>query len=227
MIDSSIVPLEFAGDRLPALLAQARQGNQQQLGQLLQCYRGYLTILAASQLDARLRKRISSSDLVQEAMFGACRDFAQFRGGTEPELLAWLRRILLNCLGHAYKTHLRARRRDLRREVSLDAMAENWSGSLDRLAGVLEDSGSTPSGSLKQQERAVAIANQLACLPPDYRDVVVLRNLESLSFDEVARRMDRSPGAVRMLWLRALKALRKLYNTGDSPSGYSSRQGSS
>jgi RNA polymerase sigma-70 factor (ECF subfamily) len=227
MFDTSIAPSEFAGDRLQAWLAQARQGNQQQLGQLLQCYRGYLTILAATQLDARLRKRISSSDLVQEAMLGACRDFAQFRGGTEPELLAWLRRILINCLNHAYKTHLRARRRDMRREISLDAMAENWSGSLDRLAGVLEDSGSTPSGSLKQQERAVAIANQLACLPPDYRDVIVLRNLEGLSFDDVARRMDRSAGAVRMLWLRALKSLRKFYNASQNPGGYSNRQGKS
>src|SRR5205823_10031236 len=87
MIDSSIVHCEFAGDRLSGLLAKAREGNQQQLGQLLQCYRSYLTVLASAHLDERLRTRVSPSDLVQEAMLGACRDFAQFRGCSEPELL--------------------------------------------------------------------------------------------------------------------------------------------
>ena len=215
MIDSSIVHCEFAGDRLPDLLAQARRGNQQQLGQLLQCYRSYLTVLAAAHLDERLRARVSPSDLVQEAMLGACCDFAQFRGCSEPELLAWLRQILINCLRHAYKMHLRARRRDLRREISLDEMAQNLSGSMDRLAKVLADNGSTPSGSLKRQERALAIANLLAGLAPDYRDVIVLRNLEGLSFDEIAQRMGRKPGAVRMLWLRAVEKFRNAYKAAE------------
>jgi RNA polymerase sigma-70 factor, ECF subfamily len=55
---------------------------------------------------------------------------------------------------------------------------------------------------------AALVADQLARLPPHYRDVIVLRNLEGLAFPEVARRMGRSPGAVRILWLRALDHLR-------------------
>ncbi len=47
-------------------------------------------------------------------------------------------------------------------------------------------------------------------LPADYRDVLVLRHLEGLPFADVAKRMGRSPGAVRMLWLRALELLRKM-----------------
>lgn len=45
-------------------------------------------------------------------------------------------------------------------------------------------------------------------LPADYRDVLILRNIEELPFDEIASRLDRSPGAVRMLWVRALARLR-------------------
>src|SRR6188768_875733 len=81
-----------AGPDEPAvetLLRAARGGDEQQLGQLLTLYRNYLTILASTQLDARLRRRVSPSDLVQEAMLGAYRDFATFRGTTERELLAW------------------------------------------------------------------------------------------------------------------------------------------
>lgn len=55
----------------------------------------------------------------------------------------------------------------------------------------------------------LVLADQLAELPADYRDVIVLRHIEALPFDEVARRMECSSGAVRMLWLRAVKLLRE------------------
>ncbi len=61
---------------------------------------------------------------------------------------------------------------------------------------------------MRQRENAVEFANQLAALKPHYRDVIIMRNLQGLSFDEIAERMDRNPGAVRMLWLRAVEKLR-------------------
>jgi RNA polymerase sigma-70 factor (ECF subfamily) len=53
------------------------------------------------------------------------------------------------------------------------------------------------------------LAKALDELPPVYRQVLVLRNFEDLPHEEVARRMNRSVGAVRMLWLRALTELRE------------------
>ena len=53
------------------------------------------------------------------------------------------------------------------------------------------------------------LADVLAQLPDDYREVLIFRHLENLSHDEIAARMNRSPGAVRMLWVRALAALRE------------------
>ncbi len=61
----------------------------------------------------------------------------------------------------------------------------------------------------------MALADQLARLPPQYRDVIVLRNLQGLSFEEVADRMDRKPGAVRMLWLRAIEKFKLIYQPLD------------
>ena len=52
------------------------------------------------------------------------------------------------------------------------------------------------------------MANQLASLPPDYRDVILFRHVQAMPFEKIAERMNRSSGAVRMLWLRALKQLR-------------------
>ena len=59
----------------------------------------------------------------------------------------------------------------------------------------------TPS----RREQAVLLADALERLPADYREVFILRNLEHIPFDEIAARMGRSAGAVRMLWTRAIK----------------------
>ncbi len=47
-------------------------------------------------------------------------------------------------------------------------------------------------------------------LPPDYREVICLRNLQRLPFDQVAERMGRSRPAVQMLWMRALQKLQDM-----------------
>lgn len=130
---------------------------------------------------------------MQDALLGAYRDFGQFRGGSEGELLAWLRQILINCLHHAYETHIKAGRRDLRREVSLDDVGQALDRSALRLGQCLADRGHSPSAPVMCREWAVEIANQLAKLRPDYREVIVLRNLQGLSFEEVAERMERKP----------------------------------
>jgi RNA polymerase sigma-70 factor, ECF subfamily len=197
------------------LLERARLGNTEALGQVLQLYRNYLTILATTQLDRRLRRRVSPSDLVQDAMLAAHTDFAQFRGGSERELLGWLRQILINCLHHVIETHLRAKMRDMRREISVEQVGAALDRSACNFAAMLADRGPSPSAPLQQRERAVALADQLSRLPPHYRDVIVLRNLQGLSFDEVAQRMDRKPGTVRMLWLRAIEKFKQIYQPLD------------
>ncbi|OYP39220.1 RNA polymerase factor sigma-70 [Rhodopirellula sp. MGV] len=195
---------------VPELLAQARDESDKSaadlgpLGDLLQLYRNYLTVLATTQLDQRLRRRMNPSDLVQETMLAAHRDFISFRGSSEPELLCWLRQILMNCLRDAIDLHFNAQKRDLRREISIEAVSAQLDESVGQFANVLADRGPSPSEPTRRRERAVELADQLAKLRPEYRDVIVLRNLQGLSFNEIAERLDRRAGTVRMLWLRAM-----------------------
>lgn len=198
------------------MLEAARHGESTPLGQLLRSYQNYLTILASAQLDKRLHRRVSPSDLVQETMLAAHRDFPQFRGRSEPEFLAWLRQVFLSCLRHSIDEHVRAKKRDIRCEISIDQTIERLDQSAVCLARQLADRGPTPSAVAGSRERAVALADQLAQLKPEYRDVIVLRNLQGLKFDEIAERMDRKPGTVRMLWLRAMDKLRQLAPPVDS-----------
>jgi RNA polymerase sigma-70 factor (ECF subfamily) len=55
---------------------------------------------------------------------------------------------------------------------------------------------------------SVVLADALADLAPDHREVIMLRSLQELEWDEVAQRMERSEGAARLLWTRALTSLR-------------------
>jgi RNA polymerase sigma-70 factor (ECF subfamily) len=197
------------------LLEDARRGASEPRGQLLELYRNYLTILATTQLGHRLRRRMNPSDLVQETMLAAHRDFASFRGGTERDLLAWLRRVLINCLHHAFEMHVSAKMRDVRCEISLEQVSAAMDRSAADFAQSLADPGPSPSLPLRQRERSVLLANQLAKLRPQYREVIVLRNLQGLSFEEVAEQMDRKPGTVRMLWLRAIDKFKQVYEPSD------------
>jgi RNA polymerase sigma-70 factor (ECF subfamily) len=195
------------------LIADARDGTDESLGRLLLLYTNYLKFLATTHIDPRIRARVSPSDIVQETFCEAHRDFGQFRGQSEPEFLAWLRRILVNNLAQQVERHLLTQKRDVRREVKLDEMGASMERSTMRLGAILVDRGDSPSGDAARSERAVILVDALAQLPADYRDVLVLRHVQSLPFDEIGRRMERSSGAARMLWLRAIEQLRPLLET--------------
>ena len=71
------------------MLCLARAGDPSARGQMLESYRNYLTLLARNQIGRRLQGKVDPSDLVQETFLEAHRDFGQFRGGTEGELVGW------------------------------------------------------------------------------------------------------------------------------------------
>jgi RNA polymerase sigma-70 factor (ECF subfamily) len=198
---------DFRADEVPELLlAQARAGEAAALGRLLELYRNYLRLQARALIGAGLRVRLDPSDLVQETFLEAHRDFPRFVGQSEGEVLAWLRQILVRNLADQLKRH-QAHGRDYRRQQSLEAKLERSSEDVEQaLAAGL----STPSARAAKRELTVLLADALAALPPDYREVIVLRQLEHLKFEEIAVRLGRSCGAVRMLWMRALEKLHRL-----------------
>ena len=198
------------GDDPAQLLVDAREGRGESLGALLELYRNYLHLLARTQIDLHLQGRASASDAVQNAFMEAHRDFDQFRGNTEAELLAWLRSILVHEVARLVEKHLLASKRDVRCERRLNGGLDALQQSTSHVDVILVSQWSSPSAHLHRRERAAILADLLAQLPSHYREVIVLRDLESLSFAEVAIRMGRSTAAVRKLWVRAIDRLRQL-----------------
>jgi RNA polymerase sigma-70 factor (ECF subfamily) len=123
--------------------------------------------------------------------------------------LHWLQRILSGRLHRLVCKHVRTRKRDIYRQVSLEWLPAGRPHAHADGRMQLMAPGSSPSARALRQELSELLAQRLARLKPAYRDVLVLRNLKGLSFEEVARRMGRSSGAVRVLWLRALGLLRQ------------------
>jgi RNA polymerase sigma-70 factor, ECF subfamily len=197
---------------VPELLNQARAGDEAALGKLLESYSRYLTLLSRVQIGRRLQGKVDAGDLVQETFLEAARQIAQFRGTTEAELVVWLRRILAGQLALMLRRYLGTKGRDVKLERELAAQLDQSSAVLD---GGLVASYSTPSQHASRREQSVLLADALARLPEDYREVIILRHLEALSFAEVAQRMNRSEDSVQKLWVRALANLRR--TLGDVP----------
>jgi RNA polymerase sigma-70 factor (ECF subfamily) len=187
------------------LVRLARAGCADALGRLLELYRSYLALLARLQIRRRLQGKLDASDVVQETFLKAHRHFGQFRGSTERELAAWLRQILASTLANFVRHYHGVQGRDVGLERRLGAELE---GSSQALGEALAGKQSSPSERAARREEAVLLAAALARLPQDYREVVVLRHLEGLSFPEVARCMGRSMDSVKKLWVRALARLR-------------------
>jgi RNA polymerase sigma-70 factor (ECF subfamily) len=188
------------------LIAQARAGDPAALGRLLELYRNYLRLVCRSLVGIALRVKLEPSDLVQETFLKAHREFAGFAGNGEPELVTWLRRILTRTVADQVKHHRRLGR-DHQRQESLDLLLERSDATIHH---ALASYGASPSERASRREQAVLLANAVSELPSDYREVFVQRTLEHVPFEDVAVRMGRSVGAVRMLWARALERLNRL-----------------
>lgn len=188
---------------IEGLLTAAREGDAAQKEMLFQTCRSYLNLLARAQVHGWMQAKVDASDLVQLTLLEAHRDFDRFAGRSEAEWLAWLRRILAHNTADVVRHYGGTDKRQARREVRFADRADDSQGGAPEPAGREP----TPSQQLVCRDRQLQLAAAVDALPPDYREVVVLRNLERLSFDQVAERMGRSRAAVQMLWGRAIKKL--------------------
>jgi RNA polymerase sigma-70 factor, ECF subfamily len=188
------------------LLILAKAGYSPALVRLLDRHRDALAEQARGVIGRRLRVKLDVEDVLQEVSLEACRDIGRFRGNTEGEFLCWLRKILDAILLNQVRHYFGTQRRDLRRERGLAAEAD------DSMKGPEQPDPAAPDTSPTQQavkhERASRLAEAIETLPLPYRQVIVLRHLEGLTFPEVAQQMGRTEDSVKNIWVRALRQLR-------------------
>jgi len=185
-------------------LADARGGSREALGQALQACRDYLLLVANKELDPGLQAKGGASDLVQQTFLEAQRDFGQFQGNSEGELLAWLRHLLMNNLADFSRGFRQTAKRGIERETSL---ASSVFAGISK-DGLLADT-ATPSRQAMVHEQDAALAHAMNQLPENYRQVLIWRYHEERSFEEIGTLLNRTANAARKLWIRAVERLKQ------------------
>jgi RNA polymerase sigma-70 factor, ECF subfamily len=191
-----------------AQLDRARGGDSAALGELFQAYRPYIRVIARAAREGCAPARLDDSDLIQDTLLLAHRAFGRFRGTTVAEFAGWLRQLTLRTVGHTVRAHLGTGKRDAALEQPL--------ADFDALA---VPDGSSPDGRAAQHERAAKIAAAIEQLPEEMQQVVLGRLLDGLPYSALAARLDKSEGALRVVYTRALRRLREILGESASASG--------
>jgi RNA polymerase sigma-70 factor (ECF subfamily) len=190
-------------------LIAARSGDRDALGRLFEGYRAYLLIIANRELDDDVRTKFGASDVVQDTLCEAHGKFDHFRGESESDLRAWLRRALLNNLRDGTRLFARSSKRSVAVEVPIEG----------GITEALVDSQLTPMTSLEAREDVVRLEAAMRSLCDDHRQVIDLRYRQDLAFAEIGRRMERSEDAARMLLFRAVERLQQILEGGHASAG--------
>jgi RNA polymerase sigma-70 factor (ECF subfamily) len=179
-------------NELEPLLARTREGDRAALSALLGKLRPWVRLLARPRLDAD--GPLDASDVAQEALLRVYLNLSRLRPGGVAQLLAWVRRVV--------------------RAAAVDQWRETGCGlpmTHNADARLLEDvlGGDTPDRRALGDELGLQLAWAIERLSPAQRAVINARFFDGLSFAEVAARVGKSVGAVRVVCLRAIERLRR------------------
>jgi RNA polymerase sigma-70 factor (ECF subfamily) len=190
------------------LVALAKEGDQSAIDQLCRVYGERIRRIIRLRIDSKLRPKIDSVDIVQDALVLALAGLKDFTYRNEGDFLRWLSRIAENKLRDILdKFH--AEKRDIRREIPFKKERMSTDGGSLGVAGPLQTT--TPSVLLVRKEQYDRLEKAIDELKPEYREVIFLSRIERLSHTEIAAKMGKSKGAVAMLLSRALIALTAAY----------------
>src|SRR5271170_5667998 len=140
-----------------------------------------------------------AADAAQEVFLKAFKGIRHFRQGSS--LKTWLYRIAIR----EALNHRRWFKRHLQKNVSIDAEPEEGFAQID-----VEDLGATPFDQLAAREIQAAVRSALQQIPEVFRGAVILRDLEGLSYEEVAEVLEVSVGTVKSRILRGRRALKEI-----------------
>jgi RNA polymerase sigma-70 factor, ECF subfamily len=185
------------------LLAQVRAGDRQAFDRLFARHRVGLRRFVDLRLDPRVRARVDPSDVVQETQLEAVRRLADYLDRRPMPFHVWLRKTAHDRLLMARRRHLAARRA-VGREVRLPDRSSLL------LAERLVAAGATPSQQLDRRELVPRVRRAVAALPEADAEILLMRDYEDLSYQEIAAILDIEPAAARKRYGRALLKLHKI-----------------
>jgi RNA polymerase sigma-70 factor (ECF subfamily) len=206
------------GDEFGELLERLHRDAPQAVAEEFARYRERLQRMVEFRLDLRLRGRVSTSDILQEAYIDALKRLPHFEAAPDVPFFIWLRTITIQRLIDVHRQHLGAQARDVNKEVRLGA-GDSIEASSEKMAAVFGDL-TSPSQAAQRAERMEILRVAIDRLDPMDREVLALRHFEELSNQEVAAALGIQSAAASKRYVRAVErlkiALDRLPGLGDS-----------
>jgi RNA polymerase sigma-70 factor (ECF subfamily) len=179
-----------------ALIAELQAGSEEAFNYMLGVYQKPIFNLVLHIVE----NPADAADVLQEVFVKIFKGIRQFHG--DSSLKTWLYRIAV----HEASNHRRGWLRRLRREpVSLDDELVRSSAAMAKGQPAVE----TPYQALEQAERHEVVQRALASLATPYRTVVTLREIEGLSYEEIAQVLGVAEGTVKSRLMRGRELLRR------------------
>lgn len=197
---------------LDALVDRLRAGEVDALAQYIELHRSRLLAYIDHQLGNALRSKIEADDVLQETSADACRSLgAVDLSARDP--FGWLCQIAQRRIIDAHRKLFGAQRRAAGREVSINKPAadDGQGGLIDLLTASM----TTASQAFSRNVKEMRLQDALKDLPDDQREALQLRYGQGLPSKDIAERLGKSDGAVRVMLTRALNTLREKLGTAE------------
>ncbi len=191
-------------DKTQHLVALAQEGDASALNQLCHIYGERVRRIIRLRIDRRLRPKLDSVDVVQDALMLALGGLKDFTYKNEGDFLCWVSRIAENRLRDVLD-RFHADKRDIRREIPFKKRGETTEGG--SMGPADPTATTTPSAVVSRREEFDALEKAMDALSPELREVIVLTRIEGLSYREAGDRLGKGPDAVRRLVVRAMATL--------------------
>ncbi len=188
------------------LIAAVRQGDSSAMAELFELYRPRIAGVVERQMSAALKQKLDPEDIVQEVML-SCLQALPHLDTAQLVPFDWICQMVRRRVIDAARRYSSAEKRAVQREVSL---AAGGASSARGLVDLLVASMTTPSAAFSRLQREFRVSQALEQLGEESRMALRLRYVEALPSKEIAQRLNKSDGAVRVLLTRALQRLQKI-----------------
>lgn len=195
------------------LVAQVRAHETPGLTDYLMLKRLPLLAFIERRLGAALRRKLEPDDIFQEVSAEAVRSLPQIDFG-ERDPFSWLCQLAERRIIDAHRRLISSQKRSAGREVAIHGDADT---SRAGLINLLVASMTTASQAVSRDEKQLRLLNAMTGLPSEQQEALRLRYVDGLPSREIAEKLGKSDGSVRVMLTRALAKLQEIL--GVSPTG--------
>jgi RNA polymerase sigma-70 factor (ECF subfamily) len=201
-------------DEDDTLVDQIRRHDLAALDAYLVSHRRPLLAFIERKLGPALRRKVEVDDIFQELGVEAVRSLAEV-DLADRDVFGWLCQIAERRIIDAHRHHFGAQKRDAGREVPLGNSSDDSRHAA--IIDMLVVSMTTPTQALSRKGHELKLFEAMASLPADQREALRLRYIEGLGSKEIAERLGKSDGAVRVMLTRSLSKLQQILGPDEAP----------